>query len=111
MRMIMIAILMVFWLAAPGWADNNFKEGAREIGQGFKEGSIKIGHGFQELGKDIKQVSKECAVNFKNDTIKAGKEAGKTGQSIGMWFKDKGKKTGDAFRELGRNTKKFFTGV
>lgn len=49
MRIIMIAFMLVFWLAAPSLADNGFKEGAREIGQGFKEGSKKVGEGFKEL--------------------------------------------------------------
>jgi hypothetical protein len=65
MQNVIIAIVMVFCLAVPVWADSGFKEGAKEVGQGFKEGSKKIGQGVQDLGKDIKEGSKEGAENFK----------------------------------------------
>jgi hypothetical protein len=63
MRIVIIAIVMVFWLAAPVWADSGFKEGAKEVGQRV-----------QHLGKDIKEGSKEGAENFKKDVKKAGRE-------------------------------------
>jgi hypothetical protein len=77
MRIIMIAVMLVLWLAAPSLADNGFKEGAREIGQGFKEGSQKVGEGFKELGKAGREVEKD---------------AKKTGRTIGEWFRDTGKR-------------------
>jgi hypothetical protein len=106
MRIFMITVMLALWLAAPGWADNSFKEGAREVGQGVKEGSKKVGQGFKEMGKEIKEGGKEAGQGAK----KAGQEAKKTGRSTGEWFRDAGKKTGDAFGELGRNIRKFFTG-
>ena len=32
MRIVMISVMLVIWLAAPCWADNGFKEGDREVG-------------------------------------------------------------------------------
>jgi hypothetical protein len=98
MRIVMIAVMLALWLAAPGWADNGFKEGAREVGQGFK----KLGEEFKEGGKEVGQ-------GFKKAGLEAGQEAKKTGRSIGEWFRDTGKKTGDALKELGLNIRKFFT--
>jgi hypothetical protein len=99
MRIAMIAVMLTLWLAVPGWADNGFKEGAREVGQGFKK-----------LGKEFKECGKEVGQGFKRAGLEAGQEAKKTGRSIGEWFRDTGKKTGDTFRELGQNIRKFFTG-
>jgi hypothetical protein len=73
MRIIMIAVTLMLWLAAPCWADNGFKEGAKEIGQGFKEGSKKVGEGFKELGKEVKESGKEVGQGLK----KAEQEVGK----------------------------------
>ena len=42
--------------------------------------------------------------------MEAGREATKQGRTVGEWFRDAGKKTGDAFRQLGRNIRKFITG-
>jgi hypothetical protein len=92
MRIIMIAVMLVLWLAAPSLADNGFKEGAREIGQGFKEGSQKVGEGFKELGKEVKEGGKEVAQGFKKAGREVEKDAKKTGRTIGEWFRDTGKR-------------------
>jgi hypothetical protein len=55
-RIVMITIVIVLWLASPSWAENGFKESVRQVGQGFKE-----------LGKDFKKSSKEIAQNFKKE--------------------------------------------
>ena len=47
---------------------------------------------------------------FKEGTKEAGREATKQGRTVGGWFRDAGKKTGDAFRQLGRDIRKFLTG-
>jgi hypothetical protein len=42
------------------------------------------------------------------ETCQAAK---KTSRTIGEWFRDAGQKTSEAFREMGRSIRRFFTGV
>ena len=69
MRTIMATLIMALLLAPPGRADNAFKEGGKEIGQGFKkmgketgkafkEGGKEVGHGFREMGRGIRKFFK-----------------------------------------------------
>lgn len=110
MRIVIIAIIMIFLLAAPAWTENDCQKGAKMVSRGLQEVPQKAGQRFKDLGRDIKKSSREGAENIKKSSQEAGKDAGKTGRSIGEWFKDTGKKTGDAFREFGRIIRKFFTG-
>jgi hypothetical protein len=110
MRIIMITVMLVLWLAAPSLADDGFKKGAKEIGQGFQEGSKKVGEGFKELGKEVKKGGEDVGEGFKKAGKEIEKEAKKTSRTIREWFMDTWKKTWNAFRELVRSIRKFFTG-
>ena len=120
-----IAVLAVF-LAAPAAADNPFKEGGEQIGQGakkigketghaFKEGGKQTGHAFKEGGKEIghgfKEGGKEIGHGFKKMGTETGQAAKKTGTSVGGWFREAGAKTGKAFRQMGRDIRNFFAGT
>ena len=103
MRKMQGIVIIALFLATPGWAENTFKEGGKEVGQGFK----KIG---RDTGQAFKEGGKEVGRGFKQMGEETGQAAKKTGRSVGEWFSDAGRKTGDAFREMGRSIRRFFTG-
>lgn len=88
---------------SPVWADQGFREGAKDVGQGFK----KMG---QETGQAVKEGGKEVGQGLGKIGKATGEQAKKTGSSVGQWFKDTGKKTGEAFRQMGKSIREFFTG-
>lgn len=103
MRAIVMAVAITILSLSPVWADNGFKEGAKDVGEGFK----KMG---QETGQAVKEGGKEVGEGLGKIGKATGEQAKKTGGSIGQWFKDTGKKTGDAFKQMGKSIKEFFTG-
>jgi hypothetical protein len=103
MRKMAGIIIIALFLATPVWAENTFKEGGKEVGQGFR----KMG---KETGQAVKEGGKEVGQGFKQMGKETGQAAKKTGMTVGEWFRDAGRKTGEAFREMGRNIKRFFTG-
>jgi len=103
MRTLTGVVIITLFLVSSGRAENTFKEGGKEVGQGFK----KIG---KDTGQAFKEGGKEIGKGFKQMGKDTGQAAKKTGRSVGEWFREAGRKTGDAFREMGRNIRKFFTG-
>ena len=51
MRAMVIAVLMAVSLVFPCWADDSFKEGAQNVGQGFKQMGEDTGQAIKEVGK------------------------------------------------------------
>ena len=110
MRIVVIAIVVIFGLAAPVRAENDFRKGTAKVSRGLQEIPQKTGQAFKGVGGNIKKGGREAAENIKKGSQEAGKDARNTGRSIGEWFKNTGKKTGYAFRELGRKIRNIFTG-
>jgi hypothetical protein len=102
MRKMLGLVIIALFLVTPVWAENTFKEGGKEVGQGFK----KMG---EETGKAVKEGGKEIGRGFKEMGKDTGHATKKTGRSVGEWFRDAGHKTGDAFSEMGRSIGRFFT--
>jgi HEAT repeat protein len=65
---------------------------------------------IEKLIADIKEGRKEVADNSIKESRKEVRAAEESRRSMGKWFENAGERTGDAFRALGRITKKFFTG-
>lgn len=104
MRTILVAVMMMLLWAVPcPAADSGFKQGAKEAGQEITEGT-------KEVGQKIKEEAKKVSQGIKEGITETKREAQKQGQTIGEWFRDTGKKTGEVFLKMGRNIRKFFTG-
>jgi hypothetical protein len=96
-------IIIALLLTAPGRAENAFKEGGKEVGQGVKKMGQETGHAAKEGGKEVGR-------GFKEMGKETGQVAKKSGTAVGGWFREAGRKTGEAFRRMGRAIRNFFKG-